>query len=117
LICAGLRLDDGSLSWTDLHAFIYAAPPGTAIFNAIEQGWATSDHLLAGAVDLLSVLVWQNTADAASSFPRHRPKPISRPGDHERRRATSAPVMGGMSASVMSIEEFQRRIQDRRSAR
>lgn len=86
------------------------------MFNAIEQGWSTTDHLLAGVVDLLAVLAWQNSADAVSSFPRHRPKPIPRPGENKKTRSNAAPLMGGMSASVMTIEEFQKRIQERRAA-
>lgn len=120
MICAGLRLDDGSLTWHDLHAFIYASPPGSAFFNSAEKGWSTTDHLTAGVVDLLAILAWQNTKDAAENFPRHRPKPIPRPDlDGDKATPTTAPLMsgmGGMAASVMSVEEFQRRIQERREA-
>ena len=115
LICAGLRLDDGKLTWTDLHAFIYASPPGSAFFNAAEKGWDTNAHLAAAAVDLLMVLAWQNTADAHSKPPRNRPKPIPRP-DRDG-KPDAAPVMGGVNATVMSVEEFQRRIDERRAAR
>lgn len=112
-----MRLDDGNLSWPDLHAFIFAAPPGTAIFNSIEKGWTTTDHLTATAVDLLMILAWQNTKDAQEKFPRHRPKPLPRPGDLDKLDAASAPLMGGATATVMSVEEFQRRIQERRANR
>ena len=111
-----MRLDDGRLSFTDLHAFIFESPPGSAFFNAVENGWDTNTHLTAGVVDLLAILAWQNTEDAHNKFPRHRPKPIPRPDrDGDNAVPTSAPVMGGMSASVMTVEEFQRRIQERRS--
>lgn len=110
-----MRLDDGKLSWTDLYAFIYAAQPSTAIFNSVEMGWSTTDHLLAAVVDLLSVLAWQNTADAHSKPPRNRPKPIPRP-DRDG-KPDAARVMGGVNATVMSVEEFQRRIDERRAAR
>jgi len=111
-----LRLDDGQLSWADLHAFIYTAPPGSAIFNAVEKGWDTLAHLLAVVIDILAILAWQNTEDARSKFPRHRPKPIPRPDrEGEKATPTSAPVMGGMSATVMSVEEFQKRIEERRA--
>jgi hypothetical protein len=101
----------------DFHAFIYASPPGTAVFNAAEMGWSTTDHLMAGAVDLLAVLAWQNTTDAQKTFPRHRPKPIPRPGLGDKAEATEAPLMGGTTASVMTVEEFQRRIAERRASR
>lgn len=113
-----MRLDDGKLSWADLHAFIYSAQPGTAIFNAAENGWTTTDYRLADVVDLLMILAWQNTADAHSKFPRHRPKPIPRPDFGGKQTPETAPLMsalGGMSASVMTVEEFQRRIEERRS--
>ncbi|MDD7813692.1 DUF5361 domain-containing protein [Mycobacterium sp. CSUR Q5927] len=112
-----MRLDDGKLTLHDLHAFIYASPPGSAFFNAVEKGWSTTDHLVAGLVDLTAILAWQNTADAQQKFPRHRPKPMPRPGDDDKPGATEAPLMGGMSASVMTAEEFQRRIEERRAAR
>lgn len=111
-----MRLDDGKLSLHDLHAFIYASPPGSAFFNSVEKGWSTTDHLVAGLVDLTAILAWQNTADAQQKFPRHRPKPIPRP-DYSSERPTEAPLMGGMSASVMSIDEFQRRIAERAERR
>lgn len=111
-----MRLDDGKLSFKDLHAFIYASPPGSAFFNSVEKGWSTTDHLVAGLVDLTAILAWQNTPDAQQKFPRHRPKPIPRP-DYSDERPTEAPLMGGMSASVMSAEEFQRRIEERRASR
>lgn len=110
-----MRLDDGNLSFQDLHAFIYSSPPGSAFFNAVEKGWDTTTHLTAAAVDLLAILAWQNTTDAHERFPRKRPKPIPRPDIGDRPELTEAPLMGGMSASVMTVEEFQRRIEERRS--
>jgi hypothetical protein len=101
-----------------LHAFIYSAPPGSAFFNAVEKGWDTTTHLTAAAVDLLAILAWQNTTDAHERFPRKRPKPIPRPDHGDKQTPETAPLMsalGGMSASVMSVEEFQRRIEERRS--
>ena len=68
----------------------------------------------------LAILAWQNTKDATETFPRHRPKPIPRPGDDDKPKPTTASLMGGMggmSASVMPVEEFQRRIQERRASR
>ncbi|WP_131810465.1 DUF5361 domain-containing protein [Mycolicibacter heraklionensis] len=114
-----MRLDDGNLSFKDLHAFIFASPPGSAFFNSVEKGWDTNTHLTAAAVDLLAILAWQNTTDAHERFPRNRPKPIPRP-DHDKQTPETAPLMsalGGMSASVMPVEEFQRRIEERRASR
>lgn len=41
--------------------------------------WSRSEHLLAGQVDALALLVWAKTKDAQHG--RNRPKPIPRPGD------------------------------------
>lgn len=112
-----MRLDDGKLSFKDLHAFIYSSPPGSAFFNAVEKGWDTGAYQNADVIDLLAILAWQNTKDAQEKFPRHRPKPIPRPDRGDKPEATEAPLMGGMSASVMSIDEFQRRIAERAERR
>lgn len=79
----------------------------------MEKGWDTVAHLLALMVDLTSILAWQNTSDAHEKFPRYKPKPIPRPNDDEKKTET-APVMGGMSATVMPVEEFNRRLRERR---
>lgn len=116
----GLRLDDGQLSWRDLHAFVHASPPTSSVFNAVEKGWSTTDYLTALMIDLLAVLAWQNTADGHSRFPRHKPKPIPRPDHGDTTTPEIAPLMGGlggMPASVMSVEEFQARIEERRRRR
>lgn len=78
-----MGFDDGSLSWDELHALIFAAPPGTAVFHAIEKGWTTGDHLLANVIDALAINNWQRTEDARRKQPRNLPKRFPRPGDEE----------------------------------
>lgn len=43
-----------------------------------ELAWGLTEHLLALAVDRLSVLIWQQTKDGQTG--RNQPKPIPRPG-------------------------------------
>ncbi|QJD52317.1 tail assembly chaperone [Mycobacterium phage JF1] len=81
LIVAGREFDDGTLSWDDLYAFIFAAPPNTAVFHAFEKGWITTDYLLAHVIDRLDINNWQRTEDAHKKPPRNVPKPFPRPAD------------------------------------
>ncbi len=104
----GLRLDDGNLSWVDLHAVIFAAPPTTAVFQAFEQGWNTTDYLLALIGDGIHDLIWQKTKDGRKN--RKRPKRIPRP-KREKDDGTTSTGLGRVS--VMTVEEFERRRAER----
>ncbi|URM86318.1 tail assembly chaperone [Mycobacterium phage ShiaSurprise] len=84
LIVAGREFDDGTMSWDDLYAFIFASPPTSAIFHAFEKGWNTTDYLLAHVIDALRVGLWQRTEDATKPNPRHVPELFPRPGDDEK---------------------------------
>lgn len=102
------RLDDGSLSWVDLHAVIFAAPPNTAVFHAFEQGWTVSDYLLALIGDGIHDLIWQKTKDGQKN--RKRPKRLPRP----KREASDGTASTGLGrVTVMSVEEFERRRAER----
>lgn len=103
-----LRLDDGRLSWVDLHAVIFASPPNTAVFHAFEQGWNTSDYLLAIIGDGIHDLIWQKTKDGRKN--RKRPKRLPRP-KRETGDGTASTGLGRVS--VMSVEEFERRRTER----
>lgn len=61
-------------------SFVVHAPPGTAVFYERNQGWITSDFLLAQAVDALHTLAWMKTEDAQRKAPLRRPAPVYRPG-------------------------------------
>lgn len=106
LSLAGLTLDDlgGKLSLAGLVAHTVHAPPGTAVFQKVNQGWTINDHLQAQAIDALHTLVWSKTADAQEKHPKYRPKPIPRPGMAE-------PVQEQPS---MTVGEYQKRLAERR---
>lgn len=67
---AGWTIDDvpDRLPWSALVALAEHSGPGTAVW-AVERGdlaaWGVSEHLIRRTVDLLQILVWQNTADAS----------------------------------------------------
>lgn len=102
------RLDDGTLSWDDLHAIIFAAPPNTAVFHAVEQGWGTTDYLLALIGDGIHDLIWQKTKDGRKN--RKRPKRIPRP-KRESDDGTASTGLGRVS--VMTVGEFEARRAER----
>lgn len=62
-----------------MYAAIYAAPPGTAVFHAVEKGWNTTDYLLAELIDGIAVGNWQRTEGAQSRPPKGFPDPYPRP--------------------------------------
>ena len=103
-----LRLDDGRLSWTDLHAVIFASPPNTAVFHAFEQGWDTNSYLLALIADAEHDRIWQNTKDGRKN--RRRPKRLPRP----KREANDGTASTGLGrVTVMTVEEFEARRAER----
>lgn len=114
---AGREFDDGSLDWDDLFAFIFAAPPGTAVFHALERGWTTSDYLLAHVIDGLRINNWQRTEGATKRPPRGVPEPFPRPGDDDNKtgdRQIGDPVSVGTStATVTTVGDFMARRAER----
>lgn len=104
---AGLTLDDlgGKLSVAALVAFTVYAPPGTAVFQKVNQGWTVNDHLQAQAIDALNLLVWSKTVDAQEKSPRHKPEPIPRPG---------MDVAEEQPSNVMTVEEYMKRLEERK---
>jgi hypothetical protein len=108
---AGREFDDGSLSWADLHAFIFASPPGTAIFHAIEKGWTTTDYLLAHVIDGIRINNWQRTEGATKRPPRDVPESFPRPADLEDKKNTAPEVgdsvgFGNSVATVTTVGDF-----------
>ncbi|MCV7226057.1 hypothetical protein H7J73_08425 [Mycolicibacterium komossense] len=91
-----------------MHAVIFASPPNTAVFHAFEQGWTTTDYLLAIIADAEHDLIWQKTKDGQKN--RKRPKRIPRP----KRESSDGTTSSGLSrVSVMPVEEFERRRTER----
>ncbi|QAY02751.1 hypothetical protein SEA_NIKLAS_20 [Mycobacterium Phage Niklas] len=105
LIAAGREFDDGTLCWDDLYAFIFASPPGSAVFHALEKGWNTTDYLLAHVIDALKIGLWQNTEDARKKPPRNAPKPFPRPADAEKTDSEYVSV-GSTVATKTTVGEF-----------
>lgn len=102
------RLDDGTLSWVDLHAVIFAAPPNTAVFHAFEMGWNLTDYLLALMADGIHDLIWQKTKDGQKN--RKRPKRIPRP----KRESSDGTASTGLGrVTVMTVEEFEKKRAER----
>ncbi|QFG09212.1 hypothetical protein SEA_GUANICA15_20 [Mycobacterium phage Guanica15] len=106
LITAGREFDDGTLSWDDLYAFIFASPPNTAIFHALEKGWNTTDYLLAHVIDALKIGLWQKTEDATKKPPRNVPKPFPRPADDEKKADSQYVSVGTIAATKTTVGKF-----------
>lgn len=107
MIVAGREFDDGTMSWADLYAFIFAAPPNTAIFHAFEKGWNTTDYLLAHVIDALKIGLWQRTEDAQKKNPRHVPDPFPRPTDGDKQDTDSEYVqVGSTVATKTTVGKF-----------
>ena len=70
------------------------APPGTAVYFEINEGWTITDYMLADVYDGINFLVWLNSADAHEKIPKHRPKPRPRPKTFEaKRKPADRPMM------------------------
>ncbi|ADG96567.1 hypothetical protein Srot_0074 [Segniliparus rotundus DSM 44985] len=83
LLALGLRWEnlwDGTLDVLDVAALAVAAPPHSALFHALTEGWDVNAHLTADLVYLSELGLWARTKDAQSDFPRHKPQPVPRPG-------------------------------------
>lgn len=114
MIVAGRQFDDGSLDWNDLYAFIFAAPPGTAIYHAVERGWTTSDYLLAHVIDGVRIANWQRTEGATKKPPRNVPDPFPRPGtDTTPKQVGDTTQVGNAPATVTTLADFMERRAER----
>lgn len=111
LLNAGLRFDRPQCTWRDLHAMFTAAPPGTAMYHAVNEGWSRNDHLAATVADGVNTLLWTKTKDAQRKPPRNRPEPIKRPGVQPRAEKVAP---GGKQAVVMSMGDFAARMRESR---
>ncbi|AJD82239.1 tail assembly chaperone [Mycobacterium phage Keshu] len=99
LLVTGREFDDGTLSWDDLYAYIFAAPPGTAVYHAFEKGWTTTDYLLAHLIDGQNWLNWTKT-EAAEKNPKAPPERFPRPGDEAREKQSDGTVSVGTTAAT-----------------
>lgn len=114
MIVAGREFDDGSLTWNDLYAMIFAAPPGSAVFHAVEKGWTVSDYLLAHIIDGVRITNWQRTEGASKKPPRNVPEPFPRPGDAKTDKDVGdTAAVGNAQATVTTLGEFMARRSER----
>lgn len=97
-----------------MHALIYAAPPGSAVFHAVEQGWTTDTYQLANVIDLLAIKVWQSTEGAHKRPARGQPEPVERPSEKTRKKnhpdggtdEGQLAAVGTTAATVTTVEKF-----------
>lgn len=83
LITSGLHLSEWCterLQFHELFAVINYAPPGTAIFHVLNEGWDANTHRLTDLLDVSALTMWLNTQDAQEKHPQYRPEPSRRPG-------------------------------------
>jgi len=74
------RLEFDDLGWRGLWCYVTAAPPGTAIHHARQEGWTLGDHLAAEQLHELRKLSWRYTAmhfegGIHEPFPTRIPRP------------------------------------------
>lgn len=60
--------------------FVVYAPPGTAVFHVVNEGWTADTHQLTSLIEVAQVLLWSKTKDALEKHPRNFPEPLYRPG-------------------------------------
>lgn len=65
--------------------FVIYAPPGTALFHAVNQGWDATTHKVTDAVEWLKLLACANTVDPESAVRQLQKDP--RPGVPEQEQA------------------------------
>ncbi|MDN6706374.1 DUF5361 domain-containing protein [Corynebacterium glyciniphilum] len=112
LIDGGMRLRwfedpaDAAHTWHDLFIFVRSRGTDSAYIrqkvDPEKLMWTPDRQLLASAVDLLSVQVWQPTKDGRRG--RNRPKPIPRPGVKDAGRETKK--RGGGEKNTRTAEEM-----------
>lgn len=101
LLELGLRLSwlgTPRLTWSTLDAVIRHAPPGNALSREvapIHSEWTITDHLLAAAVNLLSIANWQRVGDEHAP----RPKPLLPPG-------VTDPSAEGYGSGAIPLDQF-----------
>ena len=86
-----------------LVSFMLNAPPGTAVYHQLTEGWDVAERLAALELDALKLLLWSKTKDAHAQPPRNRPKPTWQPG-----MAVEEPEE--KEHAVMTIEDYMQRV-------
>lgn len=73
-------------------SFIMYAPPGTAIYHVVNEGWTPDTHRLTDLVDIGSLLLWAKTEDGQEN--RNRPDQLPRPGSGPKADVPPAMTIG-----------------------
>lgn len=104
----GWRLDDVGrrLSWLDLKAVINLRRDDSALSRSLNPDWrwTLDTQLLAGVADLLAGANWQRGGGKGE-----RPKPLERPGFRPEKKVHKA--------DAIPLDEFRKRLAERRAAR
>lgn len=93
------RLTLDGLDWRGLFAYVTAAPPGTAIHHARNDGWTVTDHIAAEHLSDFRELLWRYTAvhfEGGKTIPF--PQRITHPGDE--------PVEAGPTWETVTIDDM-----------
>lgn len=90
------------LPWHAFVSWLLNAPPSTALFHQLTEGYDVAERLNALQLDALKLLLWSKTKDAQQEPYRHRPKPTWQPGMPEEEPELK-------EYEVMTIEDYMRR--------
>lgn len=88
------------MTFDEFKSFVLCAPPGTAVYHHLHQGWLIGDHLAAYQLDVLNWLRWAKTEDGQKN--RRRPEPVPRPG-------LPTPAESASEFAV-SVDEYERMV-------
>lgn len=80
------------LPFTQFVQMVVYAPPGTAVFYAMHEGWTRDTHKLTQLVDIGNWLVWAKTEDGQEN--RNRPDQLPRPGSGPKADVPPAMTIG-----------------------
>lgn len=107
LLTNGFRFADVNterLTFDEFTNFVIYAPPGTAVYHQLHQGWTVGDHLAAFQLDVLNWLRWAKTEDGQHN--KNPPDPTPRPGV----TTTAADDLNGMSEFTVSVQDYLRMV-------
>lgn len=93
-----------ALPFDQFLAFVFHAPPGTAIYHERNQGWTVTDHLLTDLLEVQDWIAWTKTK--AGHENRKRPKRRQRPqaGQQQQKQQQQTD-----EKEVMTVEEYVKR--------
>jgi Family of unknown function (DUF5361) len=92
-------------------SFVFHAPPGTALYHSINQGWTVNDYLTTDVLEDLDLLLWTKTKDAQKNRnrPKRRPRPTSEQAKSGKQKNETMTVEEYMKRTGMSVVETEGR--------